>query len=263
MFEKNKRSRITVSSSAGAEPDTAEDSGRDGIRIEMSGDFKPKKAEPLTDAVIDRLEKKFSRFAIKNLMLYIVIGMGIVFAFDFFVTAIPNVKFSLAWALMFDRSLILKGQVWRLITFIFIPEGSSPLFIALELYISWMIGTALEREWGSFRFGLYYLLGVLGCIIAGCIAGYCTNAYLNLSLFLAYALFFPNHQFMVFFILPVKAKWLALIDAAVLLRAFIMGGMGVKLVIAFSLVNLIIFFGRDIVLLVKRVIKGKRKAAGR
>jgi membrane associated rhomboid family serine protease len=114
--------------------------------------------------------------------------------------------------------------VWRLVTFILLPETLSPLWAALSIYLFYIIGTAVERNWGAFKFNMYYLIGMLGTLVGAVIVGLVspsfaatTATYLNLSLFLAFATLFPNYQLMIFFVLPVKVKWLGWLQAAFLL----------------------------------------------
>ena len=184
----------------------------------------------------DKIARRFSRLAIPDLMKYIVLAMGAVFIIDF-VTG-----YKASSLLMFDWAAIRQGQIWRLISFIFIPINSSLIFIIFSLYFYWMIGVGLEQEWGSARFNLFYLTGVTGTIIAGIITGYAVNFYLNLTLFLAFAVLFPNFEIRLFFILPVKMKWLAWLDAAYLAYLLIISDWPGRLAIIVSLANFILFF---------------------
>ena len=139
---------------------------------------------------MNQANRRFGRYAIRNLMTIIVGGMGIVFLVDWVMG--PRLGITLSSYLYFDRALILQGEVWRVLTFVFLPPDSSLLFILFALYFYWMIGNSLENEWGSFRFMVYYLCGVLGTILSGFLTGYAVNDYLNLSLFLAFALLYPD-----------------------------------------------------------------------
>ena len=212
--------------------------------------------------ILNKLERKFGRYYISNLMLYIVIGTGIVFAFWFLFPDIPLMSY-----LTFDRNAILHGQIWRIVTFIFVPESGNPISMVFWLYLYWMFGSNLESYWGSFRFNVYYFSGALFSVIAVFITGYATNQYLNLSLFLAMAILSPNMELLLFFFIPVKMKWLAWIDVAFLVYnfipvsvivyavqthlpfAYLLGLMnsywGVRLLIIISLLNLALFFGGD------------------
>ena len=141
----------------------------------------------------------------------------------------------------------MQGQVWRILTFIFIPPDSSIVFIVFSLYFYWLIGSALENQWGAFRFNVFYLCGMLGTIIVGFITGYALNNYLNLSLFFAFALIYPDFQLMLFFFIPVKVKYLAFIDAAYFILMLIMGSWRNKIILLVALANVILFFGRDFI----------------
>ena len=188
---------------------------------------------------LSRLELRArQKFYITNLMYYIVGGMAVVFLLNLIMPSTRG---------MFGLSMdaIRRGEVWRLITFIFAPPSSSLLFIIITLYFYYLIGNTLESQWGSFRFNLYYLLGIIGAIIAAIITGRADNTYLNMSLFFAFAALYPNFQMLLFFFLPIKMKWLALFNLAFYVYEFIVGGWPTKLAIIFSLLNLILFFGKD------------------
>ncbi len=197
------------------------------------------------DDWLNRLNRRFGRYAIRNLMTYLVAGMAVVYLMDMLVY--PATRFSLSSYLAFDRAAIMRGQVWRLITFVLLPSGSSPLFLLLTLYFYWLIGSTLERQWGAFRFNAYYLCGVVGAIAAGFITGSVSNYYLNLSLFLAFAMLYPDYEILVFFFLPVKMKYLALLDALGLLLMFVTGGAATRVALVFALLNVVLFFGGNLV----------------
>ena len=211
----------------------------------------------MLDSQLRKLEKKYGKFAINGLMLYIVAGMGMLYVGQLVAASLPNVEGSIFSFLYFDRALILKGQVWRLISFIFMPPMVSPIFVIFELYFCWLFGSSLESRWGSFRFNVYYLLGTIGSIIAGFIAGTATNGYLNLSLLIAFAICNPDYEILLFFILPIKMKWIAMIDAAFLIWTLILGDLSTKLLIVFSFANLLLFFGKDLYVSVRYLYRKK------
>jgi hypothetical protein len=188
---------------------------------------------------LDRAADKIRRFAIPNLMKYIVISMGAVFVLDLVFMG------HLTPFLVFSKSAILTGQVWRVLSFIFIPISTSPLFVVFVLYFYWMIGQALENEWGVARFNLFYLAGIAGTIIAGLITGYATNQYLNLSLFFAFAILFPEFELRLFFILPVKVKWLAYLNAAFFAYQLIVSSWPARVALLVAVANIILFFWHD------------------
>lgn len=188
---------------------------------------------------LNKLERKFGRYYISNLMLYIVIGTIVVFAFSYLLPNLPIASY-----IYFDRDLIFKGQIWRILTFILMPYDSSPIFMLISSYFYYSIGTALENAWGGFRFNVFYFVGVIATIIGGFITGYATCHYLNLSLFLAYAAMFPNQTFLLFFILPIKAKYIAYFDAAFLLLEFITTpSWAYRIAILVAFLNFFLFFG--------------------
>lgn len=199
----------------------------------------------LRNSPFDRLERRFRRFAIPNLMLILVGAMAIVFIMDF---AIGNTTGrSLISILSFDRDAIMAGQVWRVVTFLFVPPSTSVIWVIFGLYFYYMIGSTLENQWGAFGFTLYYLIGALGSIISGFIAGSVTNSYLNLSMFFAFALLYPDYQILLFFFIPIKMKYLALLDAVSFIVMFILGSWSTRLAIIVALINLFIFFGPNFI----------------
>lgn len=170
-------------------------------------------------AAVDRFAYNHPRFGIPNLMKFIVIGNVLVYLLSLF-AGYGAVSF-----LNFQWAAITHGELWRLITFIFMPGYYSTgdvLWLALFLYFYYMIGTVLEREWGTAKFTLYYFSGVVLTLVVGIVTALVSGhnvliegtSYVNLSMFFAFAMLYPETQFLVFFIIPVKVKWLAWIDAA-------------------------------------------------
>lgn len=192
------------------------------------------------NSFLDKLDRKFGRYALKNLMTVIVIGTGIVWLLSMLVYSRTGVNIA-AW-LYFDKAAILKGEVWRVISFVFVPETYNPFTFALSLYFYWLIGNSLENTWGSFKFDLFYLCGVVGAIVSGFITGYATVDYLHLSLFLAFALLYPDHQLLLFFFLPIKVKWLAIIDLVGLVLLFIFSPWVERIALLVALFNVALFF---------------------
>lgn len=192
------------------------------------------------------LERRMRRFAISNLMTYIVAGMAAMFVLHM---VVPGGVYSL-FSLM--RAPVLRGQIWRLITFIVLPPSTSVLWIVISLYFYWMIGSTLENQMGTVHFNLFYAVGVLGNIIAAMLTGYADNSYLNLSLFFAFAALNPNFQLMLFFFIPMPVKYLALLDAAFFLWQFITGSWATRAMIVLSLLNIILFFGGDLLNNIRR-----------
>ena len=194
---------------------------------------------------LNKLERKFGRYAIPNLMNYIV-GMTMAVYIVQYVLNISAYRY-----LAFIPDLIMKGQVWRIITFIFIPPASSIITIAFVIYFYYLMGTTLENEWGTFKFNIYYLFGMIGTIIAAFLTGSGTSVYLNLSLFLAFAYLFPDVEILLFFMLPVKVKWIAYLDWAYFIFSLIFGTMSTRIAVTASLINFFIFFGEDLINYIK------------
>lgn len=188
--------------------------------------------------ILNKLERKFGRFGIDNLMLYIVIGTAIVYAFQYLFPTLPLLQY-----LWFDRDAILGGQVWRIVSFVFLPEGGNPINMLFWLFLYWHIGSNLEGYWGTFRFNLFYFSGVIFSIIGGFLTGFATSYYINLSLFLAMAAVAPDMELRLFYILPVKMKWLALVYVIMIIHSFTLVGWGGRIAIVISLLNVILFFG--------------------
>ncbi len=206
---------------------------------------------------IQKLERKFGRYAIHNLMYYIIILYIVGYLVDML-----NPGFFYSY-LSLNVEEILHGQIWRVVTFLAQPMDTSILFLVFALHLYYMIGQHLEAQWGAFRFNLYFFAGVLFHIIAAFVVYFVTGVsmpigttYLNLSLFFAFAALYPNVEFLLFFILPVKVKFLALLDgvffAYTILQAFMpaYGGspyIGViyqarAIAAAVSLLNFVIFY---------------------
>ena len=199
--------------------------------------------------ILDKWNRKLGRYAISNLMLYIVAGMALVYVADLALSMTKGI--SLVSLLAFDKAAILRGEVWRVLTFVLLPPDSSILFILFALYFYWLIGSALENQWGSFRFNVFYFCGVLCTILSGLITGYATNQYLNLSLFFAFALLYPDFQIMLFFMLPIKIKYLAILDAVFFLVSFIFSSWPGRIALLIALANVALFFGRDFINMIR------------
>ena len=200
------------------------------------------------------LRSRFERFCyqnrykgIPNLMLYISIGSAIVYAMSMFD------KSSILYALLcFDRGAILQGQIWRLFSFVFAYDAGNIVLTAISLLCYYSLGRAMENAWGTLRFNLFYLTGVVlmdvFCMLFG---GNANVYYLNLSLFLGYATLYPNAHFLLFFFIPVKAWIFAMVDLALTLYDVIIysiiGLVPYNLFPLIAIANYFLFFGKDVV----------------
>ena len=193
--------------------------------------------------LLNRLERKLGKYSIPNLMYYVVI----LYAIGMFVQMFAPMFY--IQYLMLDASAILRGQIWRIITFMIWPPSSSLFFNLLAIYLYYNLGITLERVWGTFRFNVYFFMGILGHVLAALLiylltgnVYLLTTDYLNFSLFFAFAATFPDMQFYLFFAIPIKAKWLAIFDGAYFLYGLMFGGMADRIVIIMSLLNFLVYF---------------------
>ena len=187
---------------------------------------------------LDSLERRFDRFSIGNLMQYVCLTMAALYIFSVIQPSVPILSL-----IALSPYRILQGQVWRLVTFIFMPP-SSGLFAFVVIYFYYWLGRNLEYYWGTTRFNLYYLFGMTGAILAAFLTNSTgTSTYLNLSLFLAYAALFPETEVLFMFLIPIKMKWLAGLEGAFLIWLFLIGNTADRVSLVFSLINFLLFFG--------------------
>lgn len=187
---------------------------------------------------LNRLECKYGRFGIPNLTNILVAGQVLVFVVELFVNSAITLWLGLS------RFLLLQGQVWRVLTFVFIPfSGGSILSVVLGIYFTWFIGTALEREWGDFRYTVYFLLGMAGTVLACLLTGVTASTYcLSLSLLLAFAMLYPEVQILLFFVIPIRVKYFGLLAAAMWVLSFATASLPGKLSLLLSMLNVWVFF---------------------
>lgn len=189
--------------------------------------------------LLTKLENKIGWMAIANLPLYIVVSQSICYIW---VMLNPDYKH----LLMLDPAAVVYGrEYWRVLTFLFLTPDQNPLFAFFFLYLIYAYGSALEQEWGSFPFTLFYLTGALGTLVAGFFFGsYDGSFFLNTTIFLAFAAFHPNFELLFFFVLPLKVKWLAWATWAYLVYLIIVSPSWTKAGIIISLLNYLLFFGK-------------------
>lgn len=201
---------------------------------------------------LNKLERKIAKFAIHNLMYYIVMLTGLVFVLSMFFGG------DFLSRLYFSPALIMQGEIWRIITFIFIPPSNSIIWIIFALYFYYMIGGTLEQQWGTPKFNLYYFIGALATVVASLLTGSIgTPMYLNLSLFLAFAHLFPNFQVLLFLIIPVKMKYLAYLNWFFFAYTIVTGTMSQRVAAIVALANFFLFFYGDFTRFLKRTTSTK------
>ena len=204
--------------------------------------------------LMNRLDKKFGRYGIQNLTMYMVIC----YVLGYF---LMYLKPELLTVMSLEPALILKGQIWRLFTWVIYPpsSGNFLLFAVSILFFYYPIGTSLERIWGSFRYTLYIFSGLLFTVLGAFLLYFITGAYLSIgrvsifttyyismSVFLAYAMSYPEQQLLLWFVIPIKMRWMAYVYTAIILYegySYIRYGMWFMTIpIAASLLNFVIFF---------------------
>ena len=199
---------------------------------------------------IDKLERKYGRYGIENLTMYIIISYVLGYALMYINPGALSM-------LSLNVTKILQGQVWRLITWIvYPPSTSSPLwFVIAILFFYYPISASLEHTWGKFKFTLYILSGMIFTVIAAFILHFVMGGvldglggiifstyYISLSIFLAYSLTYPDMTVLLMFVIPIKMKWMAFVYVAMALYYFFTGSLATKVAIAASLLNFVIFF---------------------
>ena len=194
----------------------------------------------------ERLEKKLQIFKIPNLMFIIIVVSAFVYAIDY-ISVIQTGRTHLTYLLEFNKQLILKGQIWRLVSFVFTPFSGGMFFVLLEAYFLYFLGTSLEVTLGDRKFSSFYMFGVFLTVIAGFMTGFSTIFYLNMTLFFVFASINPNRKMLLFFILPVNTIWLAALDLvyfiSIMIISIIRQDFATLLVIVAAILNFLIFFG--------------------
>ena len=195
---------------------------------------------------LDKMERRFGRYAIRNLTMYLLAGYAIGYLLSF---TMPQ----LLTYFTLEPALILKGQVWRLLSWVIIPPNDNIIFVIFMMLLYYSLGNTLESYWGAFRYNVYIFSGILFTVIGafivngliGCITGFgslYSTYYINMSIFLACASIMPDYQLLLYGIIPIKMKWLAILDVVLLAVDAVQGGLIIRIVIIASLLNFIIFF---------------------
>ncbi len=200
---------------------------------------------------LNAIERRLAPFAIPNLTLYLVIGQTFVYLTS--MLGLLDVRY-----LLFVPALVVHGEWWRIFSFVFVPPPAHWLFIAFALYLLYLFGSALEQAWGALRYNLFLFTGYLltvafAFVTPGALA---TNIFIGGAIFLAFAWMNPDFTMLVFFILPVKIKWMALIAWVGYAYTFFTGGLAAKLGVVAAVGNFLIFFGKEIW---ERVRHGRRQ----
>lgn len=207
---------------------------------------------------MSNFEKKFGKYAIRNISLILILCYVVGYVIE-----LVNADFLLYLTL--NPHAIMHGQVWRIFTWIIIPPSSLDPFTIIMLLFYYNIGTTLERTWGTYRYNVYLLSGMLFTVLGSFVwlgiqylmggsalnlsyvsalaSLYFSTYYINMSIFLAFAATFPNVQVLLMFLIPVKVKWLGILYGLVLVYDFLFSGnLVIRIAIVSSLLNFLIFF---------------------
>lgn len=205
---------------------------------------------------LNKMERKFGRYAIPELTKYIILC----YVIGYVLIVLQNITgVSIMGYLALSPYHILHGQIWRLVSWVLIPPSGLDIFTIIMLLFYYSLGTALERTWGEFRYNVYIFSGILFTVIGAFLlyfiggltislygASIISTYYINLSIFLAFAANYPDMKVLLYFVIPVKIKWMAYLDIAYLAYNFIRvsgyGAWAVRMMIIVSLLNFIIFF---------------------
>lgn len=221
---------------------------------------------------LDRLERRLGRYAVPGVTLWLIAGQAMVFV----------AQYAGPWAqpggggaggiiarLALDPDAVLAGEWWRLLTFPFLaPLGTSPIFVLFFFWVLWFMSTTLENTWGVFRFNAFLAVGYVATVAAAFVAhavspgaGVITADFVYGSLFLAFARLYPDFEFYLFFVLPVKVKWLALLQWLGYAFIVVFGDWYSRLMAAAALANVLLFFGADMLKDAKRGHRQMRRQA--
>ena len=195
---------------------------------------------------LNKMERKFGRYAVRNLSAYIIAFYVAGYLMEVFTPDIFNY-------LTLEPYYILHGQVWRVVTWLLVPPSSLDLFTIIMLFFYYSVGNTLERTWGSFRYNVYIFGGVLAMVVGAFIlygilggnvmfATLFTTYYVNLSIFLAFAATYPDTQVMLYFLIPIKMKWLGIFYAVILALNFFTSSWIYKIMMVMSMLNFIVYF---------------------
>ncbi len=189
------------------------------------------------ERLLARLERRIGKLAIPRLPFVIAVTSAVVYA-------LGMLRPMFLFQLLLIPQLVMAGQVWRVITWVFVPPPSGNIFwtaIAILFYLS--LGNSLEQEWGAFKLNVYYLVGIVGTVGASMALGLpMTSEYLHATVLFAFATLFPNVQFLLFFVVPIRAKWTALIAAGFMAYQAYKGGMPERVAIGVAIANYFLFF---------------------
>ena len=203
-------------------------------------------------SLISRLESKFGRYSPPNVTLVLIAGQVLCYVATYLNRENGGTRLLQSIVLIPDR--VASGEVWRVVTYLFEPPHVNPLFAFFYWYLFYLFGTSLESAWSTFRYNSYLFIGYFASLAFALVGWWfgagtqlATNSFLYGSVFLAFARLFPDFTLNLFFILPVKVKWLALVTWILYGYTLLTDPVWLsKLMIVAAVLNYLLFFGRDI-----------------
>ncbi|MCH6255513.1 hypothetical protein MLD52_03060 [Puniceicoccaceae bacterium K14] len=206
------------------------------------------------------MERKLGWLAIPNLTIYIITGQVLAYALSNEYWGTPEIRGTMSLI----PAKVLQGEFWRLLSFVFIPPLKHPIFMLVGWYVFYFIGSSLEGAWGAFKYTIYLLLSLVIVVVSAFLVGFVfgiqgypvTNALMGSSIFFAFACLFPDFEMRIYFILPVKVKWMGYFLAGILVLQLFALPLPLKLLTLAGLMNFFLFFGGE---LKNRIQSGSRQ----
>lgn len=201
--------------------------------------------------ILNKLERKIGRYAVPNLIVWLLAGYAIGFVLMRMAPGVLSL-------MTLEPYYILRGQIWRLVTWVLMPPNTSLIFALIMMMFYYQLGQTLERTWGSFRFNVYIFGGILftiigafllygiyyigyGVPVTGMGSFFSTN-YINMTIFLAFAVCYPQMQVLLYFIIPVKMKWLAAVYCIMIALNMFETSWAGRVAISMSILNFLVFY---------------------
>lgn len=210
-------------------------------------------------SILSLLDAKFGRYAVPNLTVILIIGQVLVYVAQ---QLNPGQQgFDVLGRIGLNPDRVMAGEYWRIVTFLFAPPLANLIFAVFFWYLFYLMGTTLEVTWGTFRYNVYLLMGYISSVVAAFIVYFshglvpgieAPNGFLYGTVFLAFARFFPDFTLYTMLVIPIKIRWLAMIQWVIYGFDFMSGPWMTKAMIFASVANYFLFFGRDIWLAAKQ-----------
>ncbi len=202
------------------------------------------------NTILNKLERKLGKYAIPNLIVWLLAGYAIGFVL---LRVAPDVFYMMT----LEPYYILRGEVWRLITWVLVPPSTNVLFALIMILFYYQLGQALERTWGTFRFNVYIFGGILFTILGAFLlyaisfavnlpvrgmGFFFSTNYINMTIFLAFAVCYPQMQVYLYFLIPIKMKWLAIVYCVMIALEMFETDWAGRVAILMSILNFLIFY---------------------